>query len=259
MFEVSKNDIRVVDSYKKKSSNSYRLTIKPYTKCSKKPSSCYNLTFFSIAKANQFFKTNLSIKSSYKSPTNLKKKLCFSKSPSQYSTMTPNTEHECGSNNKKKHQISNLSFNKFSSKKNSFKRREGIPRNPDPKTKKISNITSVTISESDDIIRADFIPEEMRKKMLIDVHDIHEAIVYNESAKSVITKAKNLKQSNITSKKGSSSGRLLTKATKKITSRPVKTARNASMGSKVVSNEIKTIYCSGRLGKTNSRISQFRK
>lgn len=190
---------------------------------SKKPSSFYNLTFFSLAKAKQFFKSNSKSKASFKSPTSCKKKIIFNKSPSQLSTLTPTPNMEESISNifnnnntnitniiivnnskiKQKKKSSNLFRKNFIKSQlhnsdcilnNSSSKNIKVVNNKNCKTfrnKKLNNSKSGTdtikknkipFSQKDDnIISGDFIPEEIRKKMLIDRQSILNRTIVSKS------------------------------------------------------------------------------
>lgn len=206
-----------INAYISKRSCSSQMSNSSNTKF-KKPSSFYNLTFFSLAKAKQFFKSNSKSKSPFKSPTNSKKKIIFSKSPSQLSTLTPTPNMEesisniFSSNNTNITNIINVNTKipkkKKSSKTNLFRKnfiysqlhnsrcnimnnsscknikvssnnkcktfRNQKLKNSNSCTNAISNKKKVFSRKDDDnnIISGDFIPEEIRKKMLIDRQSI---------------------------------------------------------------------------------------
>ena len=189
----------------------------------KKPSSFYNLSFFSLAKAKQFFKSNSKSKASFKSPTNCKKKIIFSKSPSQLSTLTPTPNMEesisniINNNNTnitniinvnnckipKKKKSSNLfrknfissqlhnsgcSMNSSSRKNINVVKKKNCKTFRNPKlnnskscTDTISKKKNMFSRKDDNIISGDFIPEEIRKKMLIDRQSILNRILVSKS------------------------------------------------------------------------------
>lgn len=99
MILTSSGSLSTITPYlTKKPASTTKITSSPSSqgiilKNYRKPSSCYNLTFFSLTKAKQFFnKNNTSLKPSFKSPTSQKRKFYFNnKSPSQLSTKTPPT------------------------------------------------------------------------------------------------------------------------------------------------------------------------
>lgn len=205
------NSTYSITAYISKRSCSSQMTSSSSNKF-KKPSSFYNLTFFSLSKAKQFFKSNSKSKSSFKSPTNSKKKIIFRKSPSQLSTLTPTPNMEesisniLGSNNTNITNIINVNNSKIPKKKKSSKtnlfrknfinnQRCNIMNNSSCKNikenyqcttfrnAKLKNNNSCTnaiskkqrvfsIKEDDNIISGDYIPEEIRKKMLIDRESI---------------------------------------------------------------------------------------
>ena len=204
------NSTYSITAYKSKRSCSSQMTSSSNNKF-KKPSSFYNLTFFSLAKAKQFFKSNSKSKSSFKSPTNSKKKIIIRKSPSELSTLTPTPNMEesisniLSSNNTNITNIINVNNSKIPKKKKSSKtnffrknfiynqrcnimnssscKNNKVSSNNKSKTFRLTNSNSCTnaintkktvfaIKDNDDIISGDYIPEEIRKKMLIDRQSI---------------------------------------------------------------------------------------
>lgn len=149
----------------------------------KKPGSCYNLTFFSISKAKKFFKHNKSIKPTYKSLSHNKKDCFSSKSPSQLSTLTPPTA------NMEQDTISvvNKSARKTRSNssliKNIFLKKAKKIKNKQKKNRYFE-------SQCDDIVSGDFLPEELRKKMLIDIDKKIRIFDRNEQPEIKINKKK---------------------------------------------------------------------
>ena len=80
MILTSSGSLSTITPYlTKKPASTTKITSSPSSqgiilKNYRKPSSCYNLTFFSLTKAKQFFnKNNTSLKPSFKSPTSQKK------------------------------------------------------------------------------------------------------------------------------------------------------------------------------------------
>lgn len=149
----------------------------------KKSGSCYNLTFFSISKAKKFFKHNTSTKPTYKSPSHNKNNCFSSKSPSQLSTLTPptpNIEQDTIS-------VVNKSVRKTGSNssliKNIFLKKAKKIKNKQKRNRYFE-------SQCDDIVSGDFLPEELRKKMLIDIDKKSRIFDQNEQSEIKINKKK---------------------------------------------------------------------